>query len=204
MKTKIALLTIASTTLLLSSCGRDIRVAQDITPGNAKETQLDWKYGANDIRIQTTNITRELLNRWYARTGYDFAASGKPRITITQVDNRTDCFISTDMIRDIIEGFAVDDGRVSIVVGDAQDRKELDALMDHVQDSPKYDNPSRIPANSSLCPEFLAKIRLTKAITQQKKFDIEDWRMTITLYDVKTQEALDSAWDVLRKKVEVN
>ena len=107
------------------------------------------------------------------------------------------------MIRDIIEGIAVDDGRVSIVVGDAQDRKELDALMETVQASEKYDNSSRIPANSCACPEFLAKIRLTKAITQQKKFDIEDWRMTITLYDVKTQEAIDSAWDVLRKKVDV-
>ncbi len=201
MKTKLVFLTAAGAMLLLSSCGRNIRTAQDITPGNRPETALDWKYGANDIRIQTTNITRQLLDRWYARTGYDYAKNGKPRITITQVDNRTDCFISTDMIRDIIEGVAVDDGRVSIVVGDTHDRKELDTLLATVQDQPKYDNPSRIPANQALCPEFLAKIRLTKAVTFQKRYDIEDWRMTITLYDVKTQEVVDSAWDVLRKRV---
>ena len=40
MKNRVAFLTIAGATLLLTSCGRDIRLAQDITPGNAKETQL--------------------------------------------------------------------------------------------------------------------------------------------------------------------
>jgi hypothetical protein len=32
-------------------------------------------------------------------------------------------------------------------------------------------------------------------------FDYEDYRMTVTLYDIETKEAIDSAWDVLSKKV---
>ena len=32
-------------------------------------------------------------------------------------------------------------------------------------------------------------------------YTYEDYRMTVTLYDIETQEAIDSAWDVLCKKV---
>lgn len=43
---------IAGTT---TSCGRKIRTAEDITPGRVhKSPKMDWRYGAADIRIQTT------------------------------------------------------------------------------------------------------------------------------------------------------
>lgn len=121
-------LTLLALSLLLTSCGRQIRTAEDVTPGNSKETQLSWKYGANDIRIQTGKLTRELVDRWAQRTQYDFAA-GKPRIIVTHVDNRTDMVISTDMIRDIIEHAAVEDGRVTVVVGDVKDEQELNTWL---------------------------------------------------------------------------
>lgn len=188
--------------LSLAGCGRQIRTAQDITPGNAKENQLSWKYGANDIRIQTTKVTSELVDKWFARTGY--ARNGqKPRIIITQIDNRTDMVISTHMIRDIIESVAIEDGRVSIMVGDAKDEAELNELLDKITHDPKYANSTRLAADQSKAPQFLAKIRLVKALTEQKRYDIEDYRMTITLYDIETGEALDSAYDVLRKKVQL-
>lgn len=189
-------------TLLAAGCGRDLRTAEDVTPGNQKETQLSWKYGANDIRIQTTKITKELVDRWFAKSDYNIKM-GKPRIIITQVDNRTDMVIPTDMIRDIIESVAIDDGRVTIVVGDAKDEQELDKLLSKVRQDPKYSKTSRLEAGQVTAPQFLAKIRLVKAMTEQKRYDLEDYRMTITLYDIETEEAIDSAVDVLRKKVQI-
>lgn len=187
--------------LTCTSCGcRKIRTAEDITPGNPCGEKLDWRYGATDIRIQTTKINRQLMDRWYAKTHYQ-CENGKPRILITEIDNRTNCYISTDMIRDIIEGVAIDDGRYTIVVGDARDERELDLLMAKVAQHPKYRNPSQLQPGLAIAPEFLGKVRITKAVTSDPYYDYEDYRMTVTLYDIETQEAIDSAWDVLSKRV---
>lgn len=203
MKTKIIMsLALLSLLNISTACGRHIRTAQDVTPGNCPEHRLDWRYGATDIRIQTSKINSQLMNRWFAKTGYVWDQGCKPRIIITQVDNRTDCFISTDMIRDIIEGVAIDDGRYSIIVGDCQDERELDKVMAKISCDPKYSNNSRLANNGALAPQFLGKIRITKATTSDRYYDYEDYRMTITLYDIETQEAIDSAWDVLSKRVQ--
>jgi hypothetical protein len=188
-------------TLLLSatSCCRHPRSAVDITPGNFRE-QLDWRYGAADIRIQTTKINRQLMDRWYAKTG--FQPNGcKPRIIITQIDNRTDQYIPTDMVRDIIEGVAIDDGRYTIVVGDAADEDELDDRMNKIMGDPKYNNCSRLTPGLATAPQFMGKIRITKAVRTDCNYTYEDYRFTVTLYDIETQEAIDSAWDVLSKRV---
>lgn len=161
---------------------------------------MDWRYGAADIRIQTTKITSYLMDKWFARTHWD-CALGKPRLIITGIDNCTDCYISTDMIRDIIEGVAVNDGRFIVVVGDAWDERELDVRMDKILNDPKYRNSSQLQDRQAIAPQFLAKIRLTKAVNSDNYFDYEDYRMTVTLYDIETQEVVDSAWDVLSKKV---
>jgi len=195
-------ITIFALAVLAAGCGRNIRTAEDITPGNPKESRLSWKYGATDIRIQTSNITRELVNRWFQKTGYDIS-KGKPRIIVTQVDNRTDMVIPTDMIRDIVEHVGAEDGRVTIVVGDAKDEQELDRLLAKGTKDPKYSNSGRPQKNQVSAPQFLAKIRLVKAITEQKRYDIEEYRMTITLYNIETEEVIDSAFDILRKKVEI-
>lgn len=194
-----AALILATTTT--GCCCRYMRTAQDITPGNIRGTKLDWRYGAGDIKIQTTKINRQLMDRWFAKTCYNLQ-NGKPRIIITEIDNRTDCYISTDMVRDIIEGVAIDDGRYSIIVGDACDERELDYLMAKICNDPKYGNSSRLQPGQALAPQFLAKVRLTKAVTSDRFFNYEDYRMTVTLYDIETQEAIDSAWDVLSKRVE--
>lgn len=186
--------------MALTGCCRRVRTAEDITPGNPCGEKLDWRYGAADIRIQTTKINKQLMDRWYAKTGYD-NKGGKPRIVITAIDNRTNGYISTDMIRDIIEGVAIDDGRYTIVVGDQQDERELDYLMSKVTHDPKYNNNSRLAAGLATAPQFLGKVRITKAVTSDNCNDYEDYRMTVTLYDIESQEAIDSAWDVLRKKV---
>ncbi len=141
------------------------------------------------------------MDRWLARTGYN-CLNGKPRIIITCIDNRTDHYISTDMIRDIIEGVAIDDGRFTVVVGDSSDEQELDNLMAKITQDPKYANSSRLTPGQATAPQFLAKVRITKAVTSDHFYDYEDYRMTITLYDIETQEAIDSAWDVLTKKVQ--
>lgn len=185
-----------------TSChSRHVRMAQDITPGNCRGTKLDWRYGAGDIRIQTMKINGQLMDRWFAKTCYDIRM-GKPRIIITEIDNRTDCYISTDMIRDIIESAAIDDGRYSIIVGDTRDEQELDFLMRKILTDPKYSNSSRLQPCQALAPQFLAKVRLTKAVTYDQCYDYEDYRMTVNLYDIETQEAIDSAWDVLTKRVQ--
>lgn len=189
-------------TLILSSCGRNIRTAEDITLGNAKETCMSWKYGATDIRIQTSKITKELVDRWVARTHYD-SARGKPRIIITHVDNRTDMVISNDMIRDIIEHVAVEDGRVNMVVGDSKDEQELDTWLKKITKDPKYSNKSRVDNHEAQAPQFLAKIRIVKAMTEQKRYDLEEYLMTLTLYDLETQQIVDSTTDILRKKVQI-
>lgn len=184
-----------------TSCSyRHVRTAQDITPGNFHCEKLDWRYGAGDIRIQTTKVTRVLMDRWFAQTAYN-CQYGKPRLIVTEIDNRTDCYISTDMIRDIIEGAAIDDGRYTVVVGDICDEQELDMLMNKIVCDPKYGNSSRLTPGRALAPQFLAKVRLTKAVTSDCYYDYQDYRMTVTLYDIETQEALDSSWDVLRKRV---
>lgn len=107
------------------------------------------------------------------------------------------------MIRDIIEGVAIDDGRYTVLVGDYQDERELDFLMSKITQDPKYSNSSRLSSGKAIAPQFLAKIRLTKSVTADRYFDYEDYRMTVTLYDIETQEAIDSAWDVLSKKIRV-
>lgn len=202
---KRAVLILISMTALLgitASCSsRCMRTATDVTPGNCGE-KMDWRYGATDIRIQTTKVTRQLMDRWYSRAAENGVNGCKPRIIITEIDNRTDTFISTDIIRDIIEGVAINDGRFSIVVGDYQDERELDGLMCKVMQDPKYSNCSRLTPNQATAPQFLGKIRITKAVTSDRSYDYEDYRMTVTLYDIETQEAIDSAWDVLTKKVQ--
>jgi len=196
--TVLAALTLASTA---TSCNyRSIRTAQDITPGNYFNEKLDWRYGAGDIRIQTTKINTILMDRWYARTAYN-CQYGTPRIIITDIDNCTDCYISSEMIRDIIESAAIDDGRYTVVVGNGCDECELDALMNKNLFHPKYSNSSQLLPGKALAPQFLAKIRLTKAVSSDNWYDYEDYRMTVTLYDIETQVAIDSAWDVLRKQV---
>ena len=174
----------------LTSCNcRRIRTAEDITPGNISCEKLDWRYGAGDIRIQTTKLNKQLMDRWLEKTGYD-VHNGKPRIVITEIDNRTDKYIPTDMIRDIIECVAIDDGRYTIVVGDAKDECELDYFMNKILMDPKYANSSRIQPGKVTAPQFLAKIRLTKAITSDRFYDYEDYRMTVTLYDIETKRLL--------------
>ncbi|MDR3624810.1 MAG: hypothetical protein P4L16_06700 [Chlamydiales bacterium] len=199
---KYSLFLILMGTLLTTACHtRHIRTAYDATPGNLQESELDWRYGANDIRIQTTKLTRILMNRWFYKTGYSIATCGKPRIILTEIDNRTDMYISTDMIRDIFEGIAINDGRFIIVVGDKKDEKELDSLMCKQQEAQKYQNPSKLTPCMAITPEFLAKVRITKAITTTPCYDIEDYRMTLTLYDIETQTCIDQAFDILRKHV---
>lgn len=195
--------TMAAIAIAFSStaCCRHVRTAKDVTPGNCHCTKLDWRYGAGDIRIQTTKINRILMDRWYAKTGYD-CRCGKPRIIITQIDNCTDRYIPTEMIRDTIESAAIEDGRYTIVVGDMCDECDLDNLMQKIACDPKYNNSSRLTPGQATAPQFLAKIRLTKAVTSDCWYDYEDYRMTITLYDIETQEAIDSSWDVLSKKVQ--
>jgi len=188
--------------LSFSSCGRNIRTARDATPGNPVERELDWKYGANDIRIQTTKITCQLMNRWFARTGYNIAC-GKPRIVITQVDNCTDTYISTAMIREIFEGAAASDGRFTITVGNISDERELDCELSKIQTSAKYNLAEAPREGNATAPHFLAKIRISKAINHTAYDDIEDYRMTVTLYNIETQEVIDQAYDVLRKRVKL-
>ncbi len=197
---KIACL--ALTALALSSCCyRHVRVAQDVTPGNNTcGEKFDWRYGATDIRVQTCKVTQTLMDRWVIRAG-SLCQGEKPRIIITEIDNRTDCYISTDMIRDIFEGVAVDDGRFTVLVGDQQDELELDSVGAKIVTHPKYNDQTRIRFGNVTAPQFLAKVRITKSKTAQPRYELEDYRMQITLYDIETQEIVDSAWDVLQKKV---
>jgi hypothetical protein len=201
MKKILLFCSLVAIALTSSACGRHIRTAEDVTPGNFRNQKLDWRYGAADIRIQTTKLTRELLDRWACKTGYDFSTCGKPRIIITQIDNRTDTYISSDMIRDIFEGAAIDDGRFTVLVGDANDELELDFHMDRITTNPKYSNSSQLTPGLAIAPQFLAKVRITKAVNSDRFYDYEDYRMTVTLYDIETQEAIDSAWDVLQKRI---
>lgn len=201
MKTRLIKIALLSSLLIgpTSCCCRSVRTAEDVTPGNFGE-KLDWRYGSGDIRIQTTKITSQLFDRWYAQTGYQCDA-GKPRIIITDIDNCTDQYIPSDMIRDIFESVAIDDGRFTVVVGNTQNETELDYLMDKNNRAPKYNNPTKIPTGNATAPQFLGKIRLTKAKRADRFYDYEDYRMSVTLYDIETQEAIDSAWDVLCKQV---
>jgi|SRR5579883_2134337 len=201
MKAKTPLLILAAAGL--AACGRNIRTAEDVTPGHVQETCLDWKYGATDIRIQTEKVTDILMQKWWNVARADLASKGKARIIITGVDNRTDQYISTDMIRDIIEEVAVNDGRFTITVGDLKDEEELDSLLDKGALDPKYRSETRPLLNQATAPQFLAKIRITKAITHQKRFDLEHYRFSITLYDIQSQEAIDSASDTMYKKVKL-
>lgn len=198
MKILLALtMTLIATT---ACCYKHVRTACDITPGNYPGVKLDARYGANDIAIQTSKVLCTLMDRWLCRTGWT-CQKERPRIVITEIDNRTDCYISTDMIRDIFEGVAVNDGRFTVVVGDRYNEAELDYFMDKIQRDPKYCNPSRLQPGMATAPQFLAKVRITKAKTEQPCYTLEDYRMTITLYDIETQEIIDSYWDVLNKKV---
>ncbi len=56
--------------------------------------------------------------------------------------------------------------------------------MHKVQNAPKYNNSSRLQAGKATAPEFLVKVRLTKAVNFDRGFEYQDIRMTVTLYDV--------------------
>lgn len=188
---------------LVCSCGRSFRTAQDITPGHLRERELDWRYGANDIRIQTTAIMKELMDRWYLKSEHHSEYAGKPRITITEVDNQSDQYIALEMVREIFEGVAVNDGRFVMTVGNEKDEAKLDEKIHKITHNKKYEKSENKPSEgSATTPEFLARIRLTKAVTLQPRYEIQDYRMTVLLYDLESQEIVDSAWDVLRKKVQ--
>lgn len=199
MKTFVKIVILGVLLISSTGCCRSIRTAVDITPGNPCE-KLDWRYGAADIRIQTTKINRQIFDRWYCKTGYQ-CRYGKPRLLISEIDNCTDQYIPKEMIRDIIEGVAIDDGRYTVVVGNASDERELDSLMGKINQHPKYNNPTRLQPGNATAPEFLCKVRINKAVRADRLYTYEDYRMTVTLYDIETQEAIDSAWDVLSKKV---
>lgn len=199
-KTKLLAILICAATLFSGCGGRHIRTAEDITPGNLPETELNWQYGANDIRIQTTKLTKILVDHWFARLTPE-EKTKKPRLIITEVSNLTNSYIPLDMVRDIIESVAINDGRFSVVVGNAQDAEELNRLLQKTLNDPKYSNSSRPKQGEVKAPQLLGKIRLTMAQTEQRTYDIQDWRMSITLYDIETQEAVDSSYDILRKKI---
>lgn len=200
---KIISVSLLALTLVSSSCAkRHVRQACDITPGNYGCEIMDWTYGAGDIKIQSRNICAHLMDRWYASSDPRVAYGAKPRLTISSVDNRTDMYISTDMIRDIIEGIAVEDGRFEVVVGDCADEQILDATLSDIETNPKYQQSRRPQYGKVKAPEFLAKILITKAVSRTDYYDYEDYRMTVKLFDVETQELIDSASDTLQKKVE--
>ena len=189
----------------LSCChpmtGRRFPCAEDITPGHNHHTQLDWRYGSGDMRIQTRNVTSYLMDRWYWKTGYKPEAGMKPRIVITEIDNRTNEYIALDMMRDVIESVAINDGRFTVIVGDSQDEQELDSWMRKMQQDPKYSESSRQQPGQAVAPQFLGKMRLTKAVSSDRHNAYEEYRLTVTLFDIETQLAVDSAWDVLHKKI---
>ena len=187
--------------LSLTACHHHVRTAIDATPGNPRECELDWRYGANDIRIQTTNLSKTLMDRWFNKTKYLFNPQEKPTIVFGGIDNQTDMFIPSELIQDVLEGVAINDGRFRITVSYAKDEKELDCLMCKQQLSPKYQNSSKLEPCQAIAPRFLAKLRITKAATKTPCYDIEDYRMTMTLYDIETQECIDQAFDLLRKFV---
>lgn len=191
--------------LITTSCchpcyGRRVRTGFDITPGHCCQV-LDWRYGAADIRIQVCNVARFLMDGWFNRTGYDLC-NGKPRIIITEVDNRTDQYVCLDMMRDVFENIAVEDGRFTVVVGDARDAAELDYLLNQTTEDAKYNASTQPEPCQVTAPRFLGKVRLTKAINSDRCYDYEEYRLTVTLYDIQTQEIVDSAFDILRKQVQ--
>lgn len=199
---KIFLLIFPFIAVTLTACHcRHLRTAIDVTPGNPKECDLDWHYGANDIRIQTTKLSKTLMDRWYTKTKCKVDTFDKPTIVFGGIENRTDMYISTDLIQDVLEGVAINDGRFKIVVSHAKDEHELDCLMYKQQCNPKYCNASKLDPYSATAPHFLAKLRITKAKTKTPCYDIEDYRMTMTLYDIESQECIDQAFDLLRKVV---
>ena len=199
-KTILIMCLLMVSAIFSSCCCRRVRTATDITPGNIRSEKLDWRYGRGDIKIQTTKLNCQLMDRWLEKTGYNIS-NGKPRIVITEIDNCTDNYISTDMIRDIIECAAIDDGRYTVVVGNIQDEHELNYFMNKILCDPKYANSSRIKPCNATAPQFLARVRISKAVTSDCFCDYEDYRMTVTLYDIETQEIIDTAYDVLSKRV---
>ncbi len=101
---------------------------------------------------------------------------GKPLLYIAEVDNRTDWHIDTEMLQDIFTNVAINDGR--------------------------YDVTMEEPDTGDI-PVLRATILLTKKATKLKYFEYEDYIMTITVFDNDNQQKIDSAWDILRKRVEI-
>ncbi|MCB1149881.1 MAG: hypothetical protein KDK48_06915, partial [Chlamydiia bacterium] len=114
-----------------------------------------------------------------------------------------DQYLSTEMIRDIFENVAASDGRFAVVVGNTSDTCELDSLMERILNDPKYANSSRIKEGQAIAPQFLVKVRITKANNFSPAYLYEDYRMSVTLYDIETQTIVDSAQDLLRKRVKM-
>ena len=183
-----------------AACHRSLRTAKDITPANINYEKLDWRYGAQDIRTQTSKLLKQMMDRWFAKTCYNLL-QGKPRLVITEINNKTGQYISTDMIKDIFECSAIEDGRFNILVGDYNDKQELDYFMQRILTDPKHCNNLGLLPNRAIAPQFLVKVKISNAVTSDRFYDYEDYQMTLTLYDIETQEAIDSLSDVINKKI---
>jgi hypothetical protein len=164
-----------------------------------RKVPLNYRYGANDIFIQTSRLAKTLMDRWFVETKYIPRSTLKPIIQFGTIENKTDSYISLEMIHDIFESVATLDKRFVVVASHSKDENELDLLLKKQIQSEKYSDVTRCIPNQVTAPRFLAKLRITKAKSAGSNFDIEDYRMTMTLYDIETQEIIDQAFDLLRK-----
>ena len=158
--------------LITTSCG--VAPAQ-VEP--CSSTVVDWRYGASEIRVQAGNASRALMERWFATTGHD-CHKIRPRLLIVNFNNETDCYIPQDVVCDAIFRAASDDGRYSMELGATNPR-----------------------INSWHRPTFIGEITLSKELTPGTSCDIEKFRLTIDLYETESKEFIDSAQDILWKKL---
>ncbi len=187
--------------LSFTGCRGKIHTVQDLTGTPRIGERIDWRYNAQDVRLQAKYIMKELVTRWYNNTGYKAIHHVTPHIIFAEIENRSDAFISLEAFQDVLHALSIEDTRYTVEVHNVQNERELNALISKMKENPHYAPTSKVHVDQVLPPQIFAKFYLSHEVSSGNQVEYLDYRMTITFYDFETREPIDSISDTLRKKI---
>ncbi|MBB65571.1 MAG: hypothetical protein CMO81_10970 [Waddliaceae bacterium] len=185
---------------LCSACSSSTPSEPAFVIAPVEPVQKTSRYTADDLCYQSALVAKQLIDRWENQFEKQIDKKEKPRLLINDLDNRTDVPLSHKDVSKYLDLIAAKDGRFTVKLGNTQDEQENDMMMDRYLSDPHYSTDATPDHPNGKAPQFLTKIRLSKAVTSDQVYNYEDYRLSILLYDIETQELIDSAWDVLRKQ----
>jgi hypothetical protein len=162
----------------------------DIKYAFSKPTAIDGEneiraapppYRTEDLYKQVNWASRQLMNRWFKRTGHEYQREGRPQLIIAEIDNRADTYLPPTIVRAIFQDVAEEDGRYISVPS---------PVVEEGDRSNRYRRPA---------PILMATVRLAKNEQRVEDTHHQSYRLSITLFNEGNEQAIDTAWSDLDK-----